>query len=215
MVQLLPYNKQSLICLIGPDGAGKTTLANILAQSISEHGFKVRVSWMRGTHTFAKIFAKFLSMFETFKGSDNPFHEISIPPTLRRFWQILEFISILPVFFVKYIFPQKIGFIVIGDRYLPDFVVWVTLTTHDKRYLHTFEARFLLSISSTINAKFYVKVNAEESFKRKKDMDPEFIREQIVLYDKISWLIGAHTLDTTFRSVEDCTKELLEILKFS
>ena len=40
-------SRMPLICLFGPGGSGKTTLAKVLARELEDHGFNVRVSWMR------------------------------------------------------------------------------------------------------------------------------------------------------------------------
>jgi len=66
-----------LICLFGSDGSGKTTLAKALARELEDHGFNVRISWMRGTHTLASPLARFLSRFTLFRESDNPYYGIS------------------------------------------------------------------------------------------------------------------------------------------
>src|SRR2546421_7889731 len=39
--------RRKLYPLIGPDGAGKTTIARDLADRIHRHGVKTRISWMR------------------------------------------------------------------------------------------------------------------------------------------------------------------------
>ena len=36
-----------LICLFEPDGSDKTTLAKVLVRELEDHGFNVRISWMR------------------------------------------------------------------------------------------------------------------------------------------------------------------------
>ncbi|MGB9622287.1 MAG: AAA family ATPase, partial [Candidatus Bathyarchaeia archaeon] len=48
-----------LICLFGPDGSGKSTLARALTKRLSDENFRVKLSWMRGTHTLASLVARF------------------------------------------------------------------------------------------------------------------------------------------------------------
>jgi len=87
----------TLIYFFGPDGSGKTTVAKALARELESHSFNVKISWMRGTHTLASLLARFLSKFTIFRGPDNPYYGISVPCGMRRLWQLLEFISVLPV----------------------------------------------------------------------------------------------------------------------
>ena len=87
----------TIICFFGPNGSGKSTLAKALAREFEYRRFRTLVSWMRGTHTLASMLARFLSKFATFKGSDNPYYGISIPNNAKRVWQLIEFISVLPI----------------------------------------------------------------------------------------------------------------------
>lgn len=86
---------------------------------------------MRGTHTFASVLARVFSKFGIFRGSDNPYYMISVSKPLRRAWQLLEFVSVLPILFARFLLSSALGFIVIAERYLPDFIAWVATTTND------------------------------------------------------------------------------------
>ena len=124
-----------LICFFGPDGSGKSTITKGLAKRLDCEGIRAKLSWMRGTHTLASLLARFLSRFAPFRGSDNPYYGISIPNSARRIWQLLEFISALPILLVRFVLPSLLGYVVIAERYLPGFLVWVSLTTRDEDYL--------------------------------------------------------------------------------
>jgi hypothetical protein len=77
------------------------------------------------------MLAKFLSKFATFKGPNNPYYGISIPSHMKRLWQLIEFISALPVLLVRFMLPSFLGYTVVAERYIPDFLVWVVITTDD------------------------------------------------------------------------------------
>lgn len=201
-----------LICLFGPDGSGKSTLAKILAKRLSDEGFRVRVRWMRGTHTLASILAKLLSKFNTFKGPANPYYSITIPSELRRLWQLIEFFSAIPIILLKFILPSLLGFHVIAERYTPDLITWISLVTNDKHYLRRLEARFLLALASKASPRIYVIASLEELLRRDKNMKADFIKSQLELYESISKAIGAKTLDTTGRNVNESLDEILDYL---
>jgi len=204
----------SLICLFGPDGSGKTTLARALAERFKRKGMSVSVSWMRGTHTLASMLARFLSRLALFRGSDNPYYGISIPESARRIWQLIEFISALPILLIRFMLPCLLGYVVIAERYLPDFLVWVSLTTRDACYLRSLEARFLLALSKKADVRVYVTASETELTKRRSgEVNREFLMKQLKLYDKVAKLIRAYKIDTTERSIKEALNELLNLAR--
>jgi energy-coupling factor transporter ATP-binding protein EcfA2 len=204
-----------LMYLFGPDGSGKTTLAKALARELEGRNFNVRISWMRGTHTLASMLARFLSKFATFRGSDNPYYGMSIPSCMRRLWQLLEFISVLPVLLFRFMLPSFLGYTVVAERYVPDFIVWVSVTTRDEDYLERFEVRFMLALSVRADVRVYVTASEAELVKRRGgEVDLKFLAEQIKLYNALARLVGSYRVDTTGRDVDSSLREVLGFLGF-
>ena len=204
-----------IICFFGPDGAGKSTLAKATSQALSEQGFRLKISWMRGTHTGSSLLAKFLSNFAVFRGSDNPYFDIAIPLKLRPLWQLIEFISALPVILLKFVVPSALGYWIVAERYLPDFITWVSITTHDEEYHKSYSAVFLLSLMSRVRTKIYVSALCRELINRRSDTDPDFLSKQLNLYGKIASAIHAKRLDTTSKDADMSLKEVLNIINSS
>jgi thymidylate kinase len=200
-----------VVYFFGPDGSGKSTLAKKLARRIHKQGYKTKLSWMRGSHTFTSLMAKIFSRFDAFKGSENPYYNIRIPKNFKRFWQFLEFFSALPVIIGSFLIPSLISYQVLADRYTLDLVVWICLTTRDYSFLKRFEAKVLIALSMKINAKFYVTANVEE-LKRRNEKS-WFLKEQLCLYYKLAETVDAHAIDTTNKSVDESVQEVLTVLK--
>jgi DNA polymerase III delta prime subunit len=198
-----------IICFFGPDGSGKTTLANRLAKKLSDKGFNIRLSWMRGTHTFASMLASILSRINAFNGLDNPYYMMSIPKPFRRPWQLIEFVSVLPILIVKFLLPNILGYTVIAERYLPDFIAWVTTTTPNPDFLTSFTAKFLIALCSKAEVKVYVIAEPSELLRRRHEHGEWFLRKQVRIYEALAESINAFKLDTTYRSVEESLCELL------
>jgi thymidylate kinase len=203
-----------IICFLGPDGSGKTTMAKALAKKLENHNSKVKISWMRGTHTLASILARSLSKLAVFKGSDNPYYGISIPSGMKRLWQLLEFVSALPILLTKFILPSILGYTVIAERYIPDFLAWVSTTTRDEDYLERLEARFMLALSAKANIRIYVTASEVELIKRRNgEVGQKFLSRQLKLYDMLAKLINAYKIDTTDRSIKETLNELLNLFQ--
>jgi thymidylate kinase len=204
----------SIFCFFGPDGSGKTTVAKALAERLEDYGFNVRISWMRGTHTLASLLARFLSRFALFRGSDNPYYGISISNSAKRVWQLIEFISVLPILLTKFMLPSLLGYTIIAERYIPDFLVWVSLTTRDEDYLKRLEARFMLTLSMKANVRVYVTASETELAKRRGgEVNQKFLSRQLKLYDRLAKLVKAYKIDTTGRSVEETLDSLLSLVQ--
>ena len=196
-----------IIYFFGPDGAGKSTLVKGLASQLYDGDRKVKLSWMRGSHTLVSLVAIFLSKFDCFKGSDNPYYHIRVPKKLKRLWQFLEFVSALPVIFVNFLIPNVMGCWVLADRYTLDLIVWLCLTTRDKSFLSTSMSRLLLTLAKRTSAKFYVTANVELLKRRTNDV--WLPNEQLCLYGKLAKAVGAHIIDTTNKSVKESLHEIL------
>lgn len=161
----------------------------------------------------ASLLARFLSRFTIFRGFDNPYYGISIPNRIKRVWQLIEFVSVLPILLVRFVLPSLLGYIVVAERYTPDFLVWVSLTTRDIGYLRSLEAKFMLALSAKTSARVYVTASEAELIRRRgQEVNSELLGRQLELYDKIAELIRAYKIDTTEKGVEETLNYLLSLL---
>ncbi|KXB02947.1 hypothetical protein AKJ47_03095, partial [candidate division MSBL1 archaeon SCGC-AAA261G05] len=178
---------------------------------------KVKYGWMRGTHTFSSVVARFLSLFSRFEGADNPYYNIRIPEKMRRGWQILEFISALPVILFKFVIPSLLGYWVIGDRYIPDLIAWISLTTKDETFLKKFEARILLALSHKAEYRIHITAHPRKLTKRRKmreeEIEANLSLREMMIYDEIETKINAQRIDTSCESVGRSLEKLLKFIK--
>jgi thymidylate kinase len=195
-----------ILCFFGPDGSGKSTLARKLAEDLMSRGFKPGIEWMRGTHTLTSILARMLAKSQSFTGSCNPYYNLCIPKNLMRLWQLLEFLSSLPIIIAKFILPSLYR-VIIADRYVLDFVVWISATLNNNEYINKFEAKFLRALFSKVKVKVYVTAEVRILSKRGGG-NVTFLAKQLKLYDSLASTVDVYKLDTTDKSIEDSFSEL-------
>jgi len=64
-----------IICFFGTDGSGKSTLAKALTKRLNSENFRVKLSWMRGTHTLLRGLSE--------KLVEDPVSRSSLPTALQ------------------------------------------------------------------------------------------------------------------------------------
>ena len=135
-----------IMCFFGPDGSGKTSLSWLLRVYLASKGGNVGYHWFRGSHLLVSVLARFLRYFVIFRGLDNPYYGIKIPDSIRTLWGVLEFCCFLPLYLFRRLFSQVYD-VLVCDRCVLDFVVWVVVTLRYPGFVSTVPGRFLLALS--------------------------------------------------------------------
>ena len=198
-----------IIYLFGVDKVGKTTLTRLLAEHLQSKGHNVCRAWMRGSHTLASLMSKFLSKFQAFRWIENPYYSITFRGSIVKLWWLIEYISILPVIFARYLFPCWFGRIVVADRYILDFIVWVSIITDNSSFKESIYARQLLALSSRNTVKFYITASGEEIRRRSNEKIMQ-LHQQKRLYEVLAG--DAYKIDTTEKTPHESLRKITNIL---
>lgn len=203
-----------VMCFCGPDGSGKTTLARALAVYLRSRRRRLRISWLRGTHTLSSLVARFVGRFELFRGMCNPYYGICIPRELRCLWLWLELVSILPIVLIRMAVPRILGYIVVAERSLVDFLVWLILTLRWGGAVRSLVARIVLALSTSL-CSYVIYVRAEERvllLRRRGSAEEFLIPVELRIYDALARALDLPCVDTTSRSVYESVAEVLRII---
>lgn len=201
----------TIICLFGPDGSGKSTIARKLSESYRSRGVNIKVRWMRGTHTLASVLVKVVLKRYLSGDSTNPFQNLRVPAKMRGLWQVIEFFSTLPVILSKFVIPSLFGSFIVAERFSVDYVIWVSQVTDDKDYVNSFAARFYLALARKTRVRLYVTATIDELANRSK-LDRASLSTQVRFYDYSALALNAYKLDTTFNTADQSLNIALDIL---
>jgi len=176
----------------GADGSGKTTATKLLRLYFSRYG-DVCVHWFRGSHLFVSVLARFLHGFSSFRGTCNPYYKVCVPEGLRRVWVFLEFVSVLPHLFARFLL-VRVCKVVVCDRGLLDFIVWLVTTLDSPWILNTLIGRFLIRLVSRENIVYlYADV---DTLAGRADVPKEFLAKELAIYNVLAKYFAKCSIDT-------------------
>ena len=201
--------KKGHITFSGADGSGKTTATKLLQLYFSRYG-NVCVHWFRGSHLFVSVLARFLHKFKSFHGSCNPYYSICVPEGLKRVWVFLEFISILPHLFARFLL-VRVCKVVVCDRGLLDFIVWLVVTLDAPWILNTLIGKFLLGLVSRENV-VYLYADLDTLVKRA-DIPKGFIVKELAIYNVLARYFARCSIDTGRNKPARVTAEAIRCLE--
>lgn len=211
-------NSGILICFIGIDGSGKSTLSKALIENMSEHGIEAEYTWCKFESSLLKVLI-FLKN-KLFVREDDLKKNYEISREIKKNLFNKRFISTLYEWFVlldyrfqiirKIAIPLKFGKNLVCDRYIYDTVVdlGVDLGYSNEKIKNRINQ--LLDFSPKPDLVFLVDLPEEVAFSRKDDVPSiKFLYEKRKLYKKIGDEFEMIVLDGT-KSVSELSKEIEE-----
>jgi thymidylate kinase len=206
-MQYYPEN----IIFFGPDGAGKTTLAQLLVKHLMSNGHRSRTAWIRGRHSLAFKLATFFTKLGYYRVIKSPngcvsycTFDPSLFPRLRKLWELIEFISILPWIITRVYGPKILGYTVVSERYVVDTVVYLAYWLGDD-ILQSFLSRVLLSFIPRDSVLIHIDAETDVLLARHPDdaINEDYILFQRKAYNTFAKSLKAITIDTTSCGVEE------------
>lgn len=202
--------KKPLILLAGPDGSGKTTLAIMLKKELEKQGYKVKIIWIRGTHSIAFLLSVFLKKLLKLYGNQLFYHQLYIPRKIMRFWLVVELVSILPLM-IWYYHLYRLRYAIISERSLLDFAIWIVKGLGDEKLvMRSYAYRIILTLINRYRP-IYIRAHITELINRK-PYEKFLIQSFYPHYEALSKVFNLTTVDTTSHKVTQSFNYLKKII---
>ncbi len=124
----------------------------------------------------------------------------------------IEFVSILPIIFLRLFIPKLLGRMVVAERSLMDFFVWLVITLRWSGVVRSLVGRSIISLQYLCDRIIYVRADLSTLLARRRGSKEEFlIPVQLRIYDAIAKAIEAPTIDTSKQTTDEGIREILRI----
>ena len=226
-----------VIAFFGPDGAGKSTLAEFLVSFLRNRGSRVKRAWVRSTHTFSYllwmlfyklnlcddrsgILKKTRAGFAVSYLNESQYGAVSpitmSPPILRGFvsrwiWATIEVVSIVPVVVLQVYLPLLLGRVVVAERFVVDSVASIAYFLGDEGFAEGWHARFLLRLVPSGTVFVFVDADYGTILSRRQEVagPREYTEFHRRLYKKLAVVVGAVYVDTSKLSIQEANHRIL------
>jgi len=187
---------RTLICIVGPDGVGKTTHARLLVKAYRNNGIRSDYVWMRFHHILSLpllALARRSGLTEIQRytnGRKAVYHNFGRVKPFAMAYRWLLLVDTLIAIMIK-VYPKvALGSTVVCDRFVYDTLVDLIISTNDTKVLRYFTTRLFLSLAS--KSKAVVMIADPEALKARREdvLHDRNLNLRMELYKSLSIRFG-------------------------
>lgn len=216
------FDRGTLICITGVDGAGKTTASKGVANALKKADEDVVYIWGRYQPILLYPFWKLaVLLFTESNGQDSgyqnyansKYESTASHPFLSKVYRLILYIDYWPQLLIKVYFPLLFGKTVICDRYVYDTIIVdianeFHYTIPETNKLIESYLEFVCSPDENI----FIDVPEEVALKRKSDIpDIQYLTERASFYREMADYFNHEVVDGT-QCIEEVRNEILQII---
>lgn len=229
-----------VIAFFGPDGAGKSTQAELMVEYLESGGFKVKKAWVRSVHTFAYLLwnlfmklnlrrerggipVRMRTRFAVSYINEKPYGVVSpitmTPPALNgatshRIWSTIEVISILPVILLQVYIPLMLGYVVVAERYVVDSIASIAYFMDDENFAKGRLAKFLLKFIPKGTFFVFIDADYQTIFSRRGEMagTSDYTEFHRQIYMELAHVVGAVRFDTSKLFIQETHQKVVNFI---
>jgi len=212
--------KTELICIIGPDGTGKTTQAKMLIDRLKKEGINCEYKWLRFNHFFslpllglARLMG--LSKVKTLKsGKKVGYHHLYKSKAISSLYPIFLLVDTLIFTTIKIYIPIKLfKKIIVCDRFIYDTMIDLMISTGNYGMYGSGIGKLFLSLIPRNSEIIMLMVDEEILRKRREDvMYDKTLNLKIELYKKLAQEFNTPIIDAGL-PVEEVQENLMRAIK--
>jgi len=230
-----------MVAFFGPDGAGKSTQAQLLVEYYKSKGCKVKKAWVRSIHTLAfLIWNIFRKLRLCYNRSNIPLQSLKkpavsylredsygaispismMPPILkgtisRLLWILIEIISVIPIILLQVYIPLFLGYHIVAERYVVDTVVTISYFINDPSFIKSRFATLLLKFIPKRSKFIFVDANYKVILSRRGRLAGPFEYTEFHRkgYFELGRAMGSFYVNTSDLSIEEAHKKIIEYLR--
>jgi thymidylate kinase len=191
-----------VVCLVGPDGVGKTTQAQLLAKTLRRRGLRVKHVWLRFSHIFSLpvlALAKMLSLSEQVTyddGSRVGYHSFQKSASVSIAYEAARVVDFWFAYLFKVKLWARLGWVVICDRFYPDVVADLRLSTGGPNRLAVSVWHKLRETMPEPSEVFLLQVPFETLRGRRPDLGRDrTLKSKVIIYAELKESLGLRALD--------------------
>lgn len=214
-----------LICLIGPDGVGKTTQAKLLIEKLREMGYEYEYRWMRFHHFISLpvlALARLMGLTEIQELPDGRkigYHHFYRSRLISTLYPITMYIDTLLAMIFKLYIPLKLRKKrIVCDRFVYDTLVDLSIDLGKKREVfrsRTFRA-FLKLVPKECATIMLVAPVGEIKHRRLDLMYDTVLKKRVEKYHKLyseyKELVHFHLVNTDKKNIKEIHLEILTLV---